>query len=280
MNPRTILVPLAEQATAEVALRMAFHLARPWHAQVTALSVRTDPRDVVFLVGEAPSGQLIEQVVRAAEAEAARRLERDKSLFERMAQAARGADAGGAKLEARLEDVVGADAEQVAALGRTADLIVAARPQEPIGSREAVMLEAALFGTGRPVLVPPVDFAPAVAERIVILWNDSREAASAVAAAGPFLTRAEAVRILITEADGTRPSADRLVANLLRHGIAAEVHAVKGDAAGALADKAESLGASLIVMGAYGHSRLRELVLGGVTRHMLAARGPALLMAH
>jgi nucleotide-binding universal stress UspA family protein len=253
-------------------LRAAFHLARPWHAQVTALSMRGDPRDVILLVGEAPSGRLVEEVMRAAEAEGARRLERDRALFARVG--------GSPEVATRFEDVVGADADAVAAFGRTADLIVAARPAESIGSREAVMLEAALFASGRPVLVPASSFAPALAERVVILWNDSVQAAHAVAAALPIAARAGGARIVVTDGAEVRASADRLVANLMRHGIPAEVDVCADGAPGALASKVTALGATLVVMGAWGHSRLRELVLGGATRHMLGQAGPALLMAH
>jgi nucleotide-binding universal stress UspA family protein len=282
MTPRTILAVLEGGPSSETSLRAAFALAGQWGGHVTALCVRPDPRDAAYLVTDTVSGRVVEDVLRAIERDAETRAAEARGLFDRVL-----AEAGlaGAKHKptAALEIVVGAEAEVVAGFGRTADLIVVPRAQRETQSE--IALEAALFSSGRPVLVTPAEPAAQLAERVVVLWNDTVEAARAATAAMPFLARAGGIEIVLVKEDGddAQASAGRLAANLLRHGVAAAVTALDAGSkpvmeviAGFLAKREPSL----VVMGAYGHSRLREFVLGGVTRHMLAAPGPALLMAH
>lgn len=282
MTPRTILVPLDGDAAGEATLGVAFGFAGQWRAHVVALSISPDPRDAAYLVGDVVSRETVEAILNAAEAEAKQRVATARAQFERCLKTAK---AGGTdEATGTLEEVVGQDHDTVAAYGRAADLIIAQRPVDPIGSRAATILEAALFASGRPVLVPASKPSGSLATRVAVLWNDSVEATRAVAGAEPFLARAGRVDVLIAGDDAAiRASAGRLVANLLRHGVAAEIIDVvpgtRSDAE-ALAAKATELGATLVVMGAYGHSRLREFVLGGVTRHMLGAAAPALLLAH
>jgi len=141
---------------------------------------------------------------------------------------------------------------------------------------------------GCPVLVVPRDeAATAVPKRILIAWNGSRESARAVLDALPLLTRAEAVQILVAprSTDEMESSTGREVQRLLRHhGVDAQIEQVKqpdaGGAAHAIIGHAHAFGAELICMGAYGHSRLREIVLGGVTWRMLRRSALPLLMSH
>lgn len=281
MTHRTILVPIGEGVASETALGTAFSLAGAWSSHVIGLGISPDPRDAAYLVGEAVSADAIDSIMRAAEARSAQLAAAARKQFE-SARAA--AQTGSGRVSAELIEVVGQDRDHVAAFGRTSDLIVASRPNDPIGSRAAGVLEAALFETGRPVLVPPARGAAQPTERVAILWNDSVQAVRAVAGAAPFLARAGRVDILVAEA-GTdlAASAARLAANLGRHGVKAEADRVDlagRDDASALAARVADLGATLVVMGAYGHSRLREFILGGVTRRMIAEPAPTLLMAH
>lgn len=138
-----------------------------------------------------------------------------------------------------------------------------------------------LLSVGRPVLVVPHSGTyPKIGERIMLAWDASRLAFRAVSDAMPFLERAKKVHVMAIDRHGGReghgyiPGAD-IFLHLARHGIAAEaLHAFSGDI-----DPADEA-AYLLVMGAYGHARWREIVLGGFTRHMLAHMTVPVLVSH
>ena len=145
-------------------------------------------------------------------------------------------------------------------------------------------LNAALFETGRRVLVAPLLAPTSLGRNIAIAWNGSAEASRAVANAIPFLTRSEAVIILAAETDKTPHStAGELATYLAWHSIAAEIgdfSPERPSVGEALLGEATSRGADLLVMGGYSHSRMRQLILGSVTRHVLTAAELPVLMAH
>ena len=132
-------------------------------------------------------------------------------------------------------------------------------------------------------MIAPLQAVPSLGERIAVFWNNSAEAARAVWAAAPLLKTASEVNIY-TVGEGIDPEAalDRIVVGLKRAGISASGHAIqpKGAAQDQLIDAAAEMDADLVVMGAFTHSRLRELVLGGVTQHMLEVLARPTLMAH
>ena len=166
--------------------------------------------------------------------------------------------------------------------GRLADLIVMERTDETWPG--PVVLEAALLETGRPVLIVPKTKPKTIGTSVAIGWNGSAEAASAVAASGPFIGTAKSVVVLST-ADGTPPGlgSKDLVAHLAWHGIDASAKTFKGGMLSVgkslLAEVAKAK-ADLLVMGGYGHSRGREMIFGGVTRHVLAEASIPVLMLH
>ena len=142
-----------------------------------------------------------------------------------------------------------------------------------------------LLRTGRPLMIiPQAVEAQQIGRRVMIAWNASREAARAVADAIPFIEHADQVRVLCVNPDGIGdiPGAD-ITKHLARHNAAVEATAlnVKNRSIGeSIAEAAGDWSADLIVMGAYGHSRLREYVMGGVTRHMLHETKIPLMMSH
>lgn len=175
----------------------------------------------------------------------------------------------------------------VAALARSVDLVVMGRPYGGT-SHHADLLESVLFTAGVPTLVvPPEAVKPRTIDTVVIGWTDSAEAAHAITAALPLLKMAKQV-YLVSVAEGVSaeeerraPAAD-MARHLARHGISVEIrHLPKWHhpSAGIL-NEAESVQADLIVVGAYGRSRLREFILGGVTRELLTVSPIPLLMAH
>jgi len=179
--------------------------------------------------------------------------------------------------------------DAVATQGRVSDLVVTGRPYGDEAADTAVdIVEASLFGSGRGTLIAPP--AAPLAERfgrILLGWANTSEAARAVSAAMPFLEAADLVTIAIVDRqgapaeDGAEPAAD-IARHLNRHGIKVEVqHLSDWDRIGeGLIDQAVTTGADLIVAGAFGHSRLREWLLGGTSRELLTDSPVPLLMAH
>jgi nucleotide-binding universal stress UspA family protein len=165
-------------------------------------------------------------------------------------------------------------------LGQGVDL------EDPSGEL-AWLPEELVLGVGRPVLiVPRYGSFPTVGERVLVAWNGSREATRAVNDALPILRRATAVTVLSIDAEGEPyrrvPGAD-IALHLARHGIrteAASTRSVDLPVGDVLLSFAADCGADLLVMGAYGHSRLREMLLGGATRHILRHMTVPVLMSH
>lgn len=145
--------------------------------------------------------------------------------------------------------------------------------------------ERLVLGAGRPVLVVPyAGTFQTLGQRALVAWNESREAAHALHAAMPLLEGASKVTALTINArDGDDGPAAHLAQHLSRHGVHAEASAMTADdveVGALLLSRAADLAADLLVMGAYGHSRLREVVLGGATREIFRSMTVPVLMAH
>lgn len=173
---------------------------------------------------------------------------------------------------------------------RYADMLVLT--QEGDGESGPVLggfADYAIMDSGRPVLVVPFIGASLPADgTALVAWNGSRESARAVHDALDLLALAKQVEVVVVEpgstelADAAMPGAD-ICEHLARHGLKAEARVIPGsdvDAGNLLLSHAADVGANLLVMGAYGHSRLREMVLGGMTRHMLLHATVPVLMSH
>ena len=188
-------------------------------------------------------------------------------------------DAGSAALVRR----VGREDELTAAKGRLADLIVASRPTEESGATLTMTINAALFETGRPVLIAPPKTLQTIGKKIAILWNGSAEASRAVAAAMPLITRCDRVIVMTLENDKTSSEvAPELATYFAWHGVSAETRTLPSrlQVGEVLLEDCTVVGADMLVMGAYTHSRMRQLILGGVTKHVLANAQLPVLMAH
>lgn len=286
MSIRKILLPLASTRAGEAALATGLLVARIWNAHVLALHVRIDARDVAPLAGEGLSGAMIEEMMAATEKESGERAELLRALFHRavatnqISLAEPTADQTIAT--ASFLAAVGREEDVVAQQARLADLTVVAHPEATQDAAAADVLHAVLFDSGRPVLLAPATPPTDIGRRICVAWNGTAESASAVTAALPWLQRAEAVRILSSEGYQRRgPSAEELAPYLALHGVSAElatIHPTGGAVGGDILAEAEEFGADLVTMGAYSHSRLRQLILGGVTRYVLEhARVPILM---
>lgn len=277
MAVRKLLLPLTGTAAGEAALATALQIARTWSAHVLALHVRVDSRDVAPLAGEGLSGAMIEEMMTATERESSDRAHAVRTMFDRFVaehQVTLGEPRPGtATATASFAAVIGREEDLVAQQARLADLTVVPHPEagEDVSSSDA--LHAVLFDSGRPVLLSPQVAPKTVGTRICLGWNGTAESASAVSAVLPWLKRAQAVRILSGEGYQRRgPAAPELAAYLALHEVEADMVTFQpaGGVVGAgLLAAAADFGCDLLAMGAYSHSRLRQLILGGVTRHVL-----------
>jgi nucleotide-binding universal stress UspA family protein len=178
-------------------------------------------------------------------------------------------------------------ADQFGRIARRFDLAIVGQT-EPKGSAiEATLPVSTLFESGRPVIVVPyIQKAPFKLDRVMVCWDGSRPAARAIADAMPLLERAGHVEVaIITNERGKQNQIEGIDMgqHLARHGLKVEVHRIpRGDIdiADALLSHSADSGTDFIVMGGYGHSRLREFVLGGVTRSILRSMAVPVLMSH
>lgn len=218
------------------------------------------------------------------------RAEEDARATEKGLNAALAAQSPG--LRSSVETAIcqlGALTDVVASRARYADLVVLPRPYgRGTGVEAEAVVEAALFNGMAPVLiVPDKGMAATDPRRIVLAWNQSREALVATRRAMPFLKRADSVSIVVIDppAHGAERSdpGGLLCQFLVRHGVRAEVTVLAKTmprVSDVLARHLRDVDSDLLVMGAYGHSRLREAILGGATRDMLEATEVPVLLAH
>jgi nucleotide-binding universal stress UspA family protein len=283
MAIRKILLPLTGIASAPAALATGLMLAARWQAHLYALHVRTDTRDVAPLAGEGLSGAMIEEMMTATEKQGNSEARALAALFE--TAAARlditiGAAAAGATAEYR--SVVGREDELVAGEARLADLTIVPHPKSAEEVASADALHAVLFDSGHPALIAPTAEPAAIGTRVAIAWNGTAESASAVSSVLPWLANASSVKVFWSgEYQRQGPAAPRLVQFLNVHNVSAEIgefRAADRNVGAGLLAAVTDYGADLLAMGAYSHSRLRQLILGGVTRHILEhAKLPVLM---
>ena len=178
-------------------------------------------------------------------------------------------------------------AEQFSRLARRFDLSVVGQAEPETSGAEVVIAEAALFESGRPVIIVPyIQKEPLKLDQVMVCWDGSRSAARAIGDAVPLLTRSKRVEIVIVTNE--RGKQDEIAgadigAHLARHGLNVEVRrTVLGDidVADVLLSHAADSGCDFMVMGGYGHSRWREFVLGGVTRSIFRSMTVPVLMSH
>jgi nucleotide-binding universal stress UspA family protein len=193
----------------------------------------------------------------------------------------------GVSAETRVLDAtLGGAAALFGQIARRFDVAVVGQAQREHGASEELMIEGALFESGRPVVVVPyIQKLGLTLDRVLACWDGGRMSARAIADAMPFLERAKAVDIVIVaeERKNDEITGANMTEHLARHGVTANVKRIaRGDLAIAdvILDYAADSGADFMVMGGYGHSRLREFILGGVTRGILGSMTVPVLMSH
>ncbi len=280
---KTILVPFYDDDIAQSALATSWLVADKFASYVEALFVMRPPQ-IFDGEGIALAGSYMTQL----KDEERRLAESARKRFQSAIES-RGvpvADVGtlAERVTAGWRETEGMEDQIIGDYGRLFDLIVIGRNFGQPWIDWGVMCEAALFETGRPVLVAASQAPSSVGERVVVAWNGSTETARCIALSMPFLERAESVVVLTVEGwQVPGPGGEQITNHLLRNGIKATArHADAGSRSvgETILDETKALDADLIVKGAYTHSRLRQLVFGGATRHLLHNTPISLLMAH
>jgi len=278
MRIRTLLVPVDGSEATTTALDASMRVAHELSAHVDALHVRTDAKSAVPLLGEGMSGAMIEEMIDLAEREATARAERAYKSFEKLVETHKlpiveqGPSPDGGSI--CWVDEAGREDEITAHRGRLADLTVVPRPTADSDLGLTMILNAAVFESGGPVLVVPPNGMDTVAKRIAVFWNGSAEAARAVATAMAFVERAEMVSVFTLGSDKTPAGVGEELKRFLGwHDVKAETRVLELETGRSpsqtLLEQAGTYGADLLVMGAYTRGRFRQLILGGVTRHVL-----------
>lgn len=278
MDYKTILVHLDRSARRSERLELAFTLADRYDAHLVGLFALSAVRMPSYVRADTSAALIAAQNRQRAEAAG----EAETAFRAAMARHR------GVKAEWRTSN---ADALGMALLNaRYSDLVIAGqreRDAEDDAGLAPEFVDELVLSAGRPVLlVPYAGRFPDTGKRVLVAWNASAEAARAVADALPLLARAESVNVVVFEPGrtgdhGEEPGADAAL-YLARHGVKATVSTYGSpdvDIGSQILSRAADNGADLIVMGAYGHSRMRELILGGATRTILESMTAPVLMS-
>ena len=279
---KTLLVPFFDDDAAQRALDYAATLAKRFNSHIEGLFVVRPPQ-VIDGEGMAMMASYVTQL----EEEGERLAERAKVRFE-SALTAHGIEmaplgSGVENASASWREFEGLEGQVLGDYGRVFDLIVIGRGFGYPWSDWDAMCEAALFECGRPVLITP-DAAGSIGEHAAIAWNGSTETARTIALSMPILLESRQVTVITLDGWSVPgPDGEQMVRHLLRNGIETSLYnaGLDGRAPGqAICIEAGKVGADLLVKGAYTQSRLRQLVFGGATRHILYDSKLPVIMAH
>ena len=279
MSIKNILVYIDDSEQVDGRLDVAVGLAETHEAHLAAIYAIPEPFIPPYVGGGYIPPELIESQAEQSRERAAEAKARYEARLKR------------AGLEAEWREAEGYAADVVALNAKYADLTVVGQsnPDDPQNYPNPGLPAEVALAAGRPVLVVPyVGISQEICKNVLVAWNGSREATRAVNDALPILERAEKVTILAVNPRGSGsdhgdvPSAD-MALHLARHGVkaeAAQTVATDIDIGDIILSRISDLGADLAVMGAYGHSRMRELMMGGVTRDLLRHMTIPVLMSH
>ena len=280
---KTFLAVVSD-GNAGAVIETAIIAALPFDGCIIGLNAMTTEYAVVF--GGEMGFSVSSEVDRTLEREGQERREQARALFQTvMASHAIPIDGTkGSRVSAEWREEAGRQNAVVGTLGRLFELIVVERPAKLASLAEAT-LEDALFEGGRPVLMAPPTAPKVMGENIVIAWNNSTETARTVGFAMPYLARAKSVEVLSVEGSQVPgPGGDEMAAMLRRGGIPARARYIASRGRSTPGEvflaEAKAAGADLLVKGAYTQSRLRQMIFGGATRHIIMEAEIPVLLAH
>ncbi len=277
---KSILVPIEDHGVIESALETAFLLGQSFGSYIEGLAITPDypvvlPVDIAIGVPSPITPENRQEMATACH-------ERFDAFMTRKGVSASTSSLSGLSYGWRQEGL--SEDAFMGAYGRVFDVTVLGRPDGASGHARLSTVEAALFETGRPVLIAPPTAPKTLGKTIVIAWNRSTETARAVLGSMPLLAKANRVVVLELENWGVPgPSGSELVRSLAMHGIPAEA-LIGSDPANRPGERilgeSAALGCDLLVKGAYTQSRLRQMFFGGATSHILGNTTMPVLMAH
>lgn len=278
---RNILVHLPSERPIRPVIDVAIEMTMVRRAHLDAVAIGYESMGAIGMVAEG-GGAAVAAVMGFEQERALERANAAIAVFEveaRLAKIAYGTRALAA---------IPVEAEQtIGALSRLYDLTVVLQPESSYSSYDNTIPQGILFHSGGPMLmIPYIQKGPLDAHHVGIAWDGSRLAARAVRDALPFLTAAHAVTLIAVNegrGDASEASSDQLVSHLARRGVKARVQRLKADRGnvhGAILSIAAESNIGLLVMGGFGHSRLQERILGGVTRGMFDSMTVPVLMSH
>jgi nucleotide-binding universal stress UspA family protein len=263
----------------DVAADYAISMAKAYGSHVVGVAFVYEPVIPGSLLGGVPTDLIEAQ--REENAKAA------KTAIARFEAATAGASVSA---ETRLLDAsVAGAADLFGRIARRFDMAIVGQAREEQGASEELLIEGALFGSGRPVIiVPHISIKPQSLklDGIMVCWDGSRPAARAIGDSIPFLQRAQSIEVVVVTGEHDKSgeiTGTNMKRHLARHGVDVEIKRIAADnvdVQAAILTHAQDSGADFIVMGAYGHSRLREFILGGVTRSILKSMPVPVLMSH
>jgi nucleotide-binding universal stress UspA family protein len=275
---KDIVVNLSFGPARDVATDFAVSVAATFDAHLSGIAFRYDPLVPVMADMYGIPSDVIES----------QRIENENAAKAAVGRLDDAAKRAAVSAQARILEIPVSSAPNVfAQIARRFDLSVIGQPEPDKPALERLIVESTLFDSGRPMLVVPYIQRDGLRlDRVMVCWDGSRSAARAVGDAMPFIVRAKAAEIVIVATESAKsdemPGAD-IAHHLARHGAKAEIDRIVSteiDVANTILSHAADVSADLLVMGGYGHSRLREFILGGATRGILAAMTVPTLMSH
>jgi len=284
---KSILLPITSYTANENIMRIAGAFAFQYRASLKALFVRPDARSAIPFMGEGLTADMIQDLCNASEREGLEQAGSAKTTFLAAMEAA---EVPVAETHQKTENasaswqvVAGEVADYVGRRARTSDVALCTLPDARVPDSQEVFKDL-VYRSGRPLIVIPTSFTDTPGRRVLVAWNGSAECARAVGAALPILWSAEQVSLLqIGDANPDRPGLEDVAEYLADHGVSSEriVEAKTGDPVGAqIHAAAVKQCADMIVLGAYSHSRWRELILGGVTQYLATHSELPIFMSH
>ncbi len=287
MEIKSILVPIRGDGRGELVLDYARLIASRSGAHIQAVHAQARPEDYLPF-GTLISGKMRETILQSAITTAKDEEDHYRVLFTDYCTRNKltildKPPSPGNRMTASWREETGKQAAVIARRGRLTDLIVVPKPENE-SRLGANTLESALMETGKLVLMAPPAPATQISDHIAVAWSGSAEAARAVALAMPLLCTAKKVTLLTAETGEPQAlGADDLVDHLRWHNIEPDVQGFNTsnhDVGGPLLARCQEIGADCLLMGAFGHNRNRELILGGVTQYVIENTELPILFAH
>lgn len=284
---KSILLPLTAHIKAAPLLQVASGLALQFQSSLTGLFIRPDPRSAIPFMGEGLTADMIQTLCDNADNQGKRHADEAEAEFQKATgerglkwQAGSGASDGA---KASWTVMTGEVSDHVGRRARTADIALCLQPDSKCPDSEDIFHDL-IFRSGRSVLMVPEGFGGTVGKHLMIAWNGRTEGARAVAGALPMLRNADKVTIVqVGDIGEDRPCADAIAHYLSEHAVEADTKRIEASdqsVGECLLETAGSIGADTVILGAYSHSRWREMVLGGVTKYITAKSPLPVFMSH